>query len=369
MDRYTTGSDAMGLTQGYYETQDLPIYQYLHSNGAPRYVVADHFFQGAFGGSFLNHQYLIAAQPPAAPGLPATQHSVLDDNGYPDPAVNQLYQPTKTGIRDRALTQACPAIAPVSNLACGDWAVNTIQPQNPPNNGAAVRLPALDDTKADLTIGDRMSDAGVSWAWYSGGWDNANAGNADPLFQYHHQPFAYFARYAPGTPDRARHLKDESDFLDAVDAGTLPKVSFVKPIGLENEHPGYASEHKGSADLVSLLKRITSGPQAGNTLVVVTYDEFGGQWDHVPPPGMGSTRGAHDEWGPGTRIPALLVGRSLTRSGVDHTVYDTTSIMATIEHRFRLAPVDYPSDLAAPPRDRYVADLRNAVAIGRPDQR
>jgi phospholipase C len=54
--RYTTGSDAAGLTQGYYDTRALPIYQYLHSDEHPHYAIADDFFQAAFGGSFLNHQ-------------------------------------------------------------------------------------------------------------------------------------------------------------------------------------------------------------------------------------------------------------------------------------------------------------------------
>ncbi len=62
--RYVTGSDAVGLTQGYYKTRDLPIYKYLHRKGAPKYVLADRFFQAAFGGSFLNHQWLIAARTP-----------------------------------------------------------------------------------------------------------------------------------------------------------------------------------------------------------------------------------------------------------------------------------------------------------------
>src|SRR3954451_12115173 len=57
-DRYVTGSDAAGLTMGTYDTTQLPIYTYLHSKGAPRYVIADRFFQAAFGGSFLNHQWL-----------------------------------------------------------------------------------------------------------------------------------------------------------------------------------------------------------------------------------------------------------------------------------------------------------------------
>ena len=100
-------------------------------------------------------------------------------------------------------------------------------------------------------------------------------------FQQHHQPLAYFARYAPGTPGRAQHLKDEQDFLYQARTGTLPKVSFIKPLGIENEHPGYASEPNGSDHLVKLLKAIRKGPEGKKTLVVVTYDEFGGQWDHV----------------------------------------------------------------------------------------
>jgi phospholipase C len=135
----------------------------------------------------------------------------------------------------------------------------------------------------------------------------------------------------------------------------LPTVSFVKPYGAENEHPGYASEPDGSDHLVSLLKTIMSGPQADDTLVVVTYDEFGGQWDHVSPPGLG-TKGVSDEFGPGTRIPALVLSKSFRRSGVDHTVYDTTSILATIEHGLHLAPVAS--------RDAAVADLSAAVRIG-----
>ena len=62
--RYVTGSDAVGLTMGHYKTADLPIYRYLHGKKAPHYVIADHFFQAAFGGSYLNHQFLVAAQPP-----------------------------------------------------------------------------------------------------------------------------------------------------------------------------------------------------------------------------------------------------------------------------------------------------------------
>ncbi len=348
-DRYVTGSDAIGLTMGRYDTTKLPVYQYLHSAGAPNYVVADRFFQAAFGGSFLNHQFLISARAPLVtdktvnPAGPA-RNSVIDANGMP--TSYKLYAATGPVV-DGQLTQACPDGSTADWLrACGDLAVNTIQPASAPFGGGA-RMPLIDDAVYP-NIGDRLTDAGVSWAWYSGGWDAATAGTPGPFFQYHHQPFNYFANYAPGTPGRA-HLKDESVFLDAARAGTLPAVSFVKPYGLDNEHPGYASESAGSAHLVELLKAIMSGPQAKQTLVVVTYDEFGGQFDHVAPPTV-------DAFGPGTRIPALILSARMDASGVDHTSYDTTSILATIEHAYRLAPLSS--------RDASVADLRNAIRLG-----
>jgi acid phosphatase len=362
-DRYTTGSDAVGLTQGYYDTTALPIYKYLHATGHPRYAIADAFFQAAFGGSFLNHQWLVAAATPTFPGAPADQHSVLDDNGMP--TSYPLYKATNADVKDTALTSACPA---PKGLACGDFAVNTIQPTYQPfSSPTALKLPP----QTAPTIGDRLSDKGVDWAWYSGGWSNANGdvgapgwtnGNGptcsdpnalatatfpncpDKLFQFHHQPLNYFASFAPGNAARAAHLRDEAEFealaADSKDQCQLKPVSFIKPIGAENEHPGYASEHSGSSHLVDLLTAIEGSSCAEGTMVIVTYDEFGGQWDHVSPPGLGGTRGPHDEWGPGTRIPALVLSPKLRGDFVvDHTQYDTTSILATIERRFHLKPL------------------------------
>jgi phospholipase C len=164
----------------------------------------------------------------------------------------------------------------------------------------------------------------------------------------------YFASFAPGTAARRAHLRDEAEFLQAARASKrhckLKPVSFVKPVGAENEHPGYASVSTGSDHLVDLLSAIETSRCAKRTLVIVTYDEFGGAWDHVPPPGQGATSGPHDKWGPGTRIPALVVSPRLRRRfSVDHTRYDTTSILATIERRFGVAPLG--------PRDAAVNDL------------
>jgi len=94
-------------------------------------------------------------------------------------------------------------------------------------------------------------------------------------------------------------------------------------------------------------------------MVVVTYDEFGGQWDHVTAPGQGNTNGPHDQWGPGTRIPALVIAPRLRGEFVvDHTQYDTTSILATIEHKYGLA--------ALGTRDAAVNDLSSVFGAHSP---
>ena len=94
-------------------------------------------------------------------------------------------------------------------------------------------------------------------------------------------------------------------------------------------------------------------------MVIVTYDEFGGSWDHVPPPGQGNDNGPSDVWGPGTRVPALVIAPHLRNSFVvDSTEHDTTSILATIEHRFGLDPLGT--------RDAQVADLSSAFDAHKP---
>jgi phospholipase C len=371
MDRYTVGSDAAGLTQGFYDTKQLPVYKYLHGPNAPKYAILDDFFQAAFGGSFLNHQWLIAAATPVYPDplpTPDTLHSIIDADGFP--ANYPPLHPT-TGLRDGVLTVACNAdgTPPAPARVCGNYAVNTMQPTSQPRGSFGAVLP----TQHGPTIGDELTAANVSWAWYSGGWDNATGNTAgagytngpgptcgdpnalagstypacpDALFQFHHQPFNYYANYAPGTSGRS-HLKDEADFRAAVTAGQLPAVSFVKPVGEENEHPGYASQANGNDHLVDLLQAIESGPQAKSTMVVVTYDEFGGQWDHVKPP---TQKKVSDAFGPGTRIPAIVIAPNLPEQhAVDSAEHDTTSILATIEHRFGLKPLSS--------RDAAVNDL------------
>lgn len=311
-DRFAAISDAGGLVMGYYEGRNLPLWKY-----AEKYTLADNFFQGAFGGSFLNHFWLICACTPRYEHAPAEVAAVLDAEG-------KL-------LKDGAVTP-------------DGYAVNTLQPATAPikpGTTPAKRLPP----QTMPNIGDRLSEKGISWAWYAGGWNDALAKHPGENFQYHHQPFGYFSRYAEGTQERAAHLKDAADFLKNITEGQLPSVSFYKPIGELNEHPGYADVMAGEQHIADLLARIERSPQWQDIAVIITYDENGGFWDHVAPP-------LKDRWGPGTRVPAIIVSPYAKRGFVDHTEYDTTSILKLIETRFGLPSLGE--------RDAKASDMANA---------
>ena len=220
-------------------------------------------------------------------------------------------------------------------------AVNTSYTVNTPHP-ASQPVANLVPNQTLPTIGDRLSAAGLSWAWYSGGWTQALAGNPDPLFQFHHQPFAYFANYADGTTAKAQHLLDETAFMTAAAAGTLPAVSFVKPIGANNEHPGYADIIDGENHVETLINAVRNGPNWKDAVIIITYDENGGQWDHVAPPKIDA------KWGPGTRVPTLIISPFAKKGFIDKTSYETVSILSFIETRWKLQALNTRDGLAAP---------------------
>ena len=163
-----------------------------------------------------------------------------------------------------------------------------------------------------------------------------NRSAASPNFQAHHQPFNYYERFAPGTKARAIHLLDESDFVKAAQEGTLPSVSFYKPAGVNTQHPSYTDVKTGDEHIHAILEKLKASPQWQHMLIVVTYDENGGYWDHMPPP---SGAGWSDQFGPGTRVPAIFIGPQVKRGVVDKTIYDTTSILKFVTERYQLRPL------------------------------
>jgi len=340
-DRFVAASDAGGLAMGYYDGSTLPLWQW-----AKDYVLADNFFMGAFGGSFLNHFWLVCACTPEDREAPAARRIQLDERGWLQ---------TRAGSPASVLNGAPEFMD--GEVTPDGYSVNTTQPPWQPSRVPPTRDgdPRATDPKrhtlppqSQKTIGDTLSAKGVTWAWYAGAWNAAlqdgmqapeaprriiaTRANGAPYFAPHHQPFNYFARFAPGTADRERHLKDYTDLLADIERGTLPQVAFYKPQGTLNQHPGYADVLSGDIHIAELVGLIKASPLWSSTAIIITYDENGGFWDHVPPP-------AGDRWGPGTRIPTLIISPRAKRGFVDHTPYDTTSIIKLITRRFGLEPL------------------------------
>ncbi len=353
-DRFAAWSNAGGLTMGYYDGSTLAMWQV-----ARRYTLADNFFMGAFGGSFLNHQYLVCACIPEYPNA--------DAQGSPAKALIADIESDAQGrfVRLRPTDNAASSalVGPPRYRVDGTltpkdasgmfYAVNTMQPPYQPSSAepvagdpryadpaAATTLPP----QKQATIADRLDAKGVPWAWYGGAWKAASAGtreargmiyNGVVQFQPHHQPFNYYASFDPASRAayRAAHLKDfDSEFLADAAAGRLPAVTFYKPQGNLNQHPGYANVSDGDAHIASVVAALEKSPQWPHMLVIVTYDENGGFWDHAPVP-------TGDRWGPATRVPTIIVSPFAKRGFVDKTPYDTASILRFVTRRWNLAPL------------------------------
>lgn len=311
MDKFVAYNSSQGLAMGYYDTEKLPLYPF-----AKEYTLCDNFFQSVFGGSYLNHVYLISAAVPVWPDAPESMIAEFDASG--------------NLIKDGVVT-------------ADGYAVNHVFSRNKPypdNADTNKLLPAQTMT----TIGERMSEKGISWAWYSEGWDDAVAGRENN-FAYNHEPLLYFAQYKEGTEGR-KHLKDQNDYIKAAREGTLPAVSFVKPGRGNDEHPGSSAVYPSEQLAVDLINEVLEGPNGKDALVILTYDEFGGFFDHVVPPET-------DRWGPGSRIPAIIIGPFAKKGFVDSTQYETVSILSFIEQRWGLEPL---AD-----RDRNANPFKNAL--------
>jgi len=335
---FAAWSDAGGEVMGHFDGGNtMDLWQV-----AGDYALADNFFIGAFGGSFLNHQYLICACAPFDfktandPVTFAANLSAVNPDG-----VSLQVDPSSPA----SAIDGVPVFVRDGILTPDFYGVNTMQPPYQPSGNAPAdggdpnyADPSRPNTLSPQTatnIGDLLTQKGVSWAWYAGAWQAALDHNvpAGVSFQFHHQPFNYYANYAPGTPARAEHLRDGgldgAAFLQAIDAGTLPQVTFYKPEGKQNEHAGYANVADGDAHIADVISHLEASPQFAHMVVVVTWDENGGWWDHVAPP-------KGDRWGPGTRVPAIIVSPFARRHFVDHTPYDTASALRLITDVFGL---------------------------------
>lgn len=338
-DRFVAYADSGALVMGHYDGSKLPLWKV-----AKKYTLADNFFMAAFGGSFLNHFWLACACTPVYPdadkGPAKNLIAVVDPDGV---------SLTPAPDSPKSAMEGIPKFVNNGQISPDFYAVNTMQPPYQPSNNKPAKdgdprfadpnTPSTLPPQTEKTVGDLLSAKGVGWAWYAGAWQATLDGDRNkpvPNFQFHHQPFNYFVNFAPGTAARAEHLKDGgmngAAFIKAIDAGQLPQVAFYKPQGNLNEHAGYADVLSGDAHLADVIAHLENSPQWPHMLVILTYDENGGFWDHVAPPKA-------DRWGPGSRIPTLIVSPFARKGFVDHTQYDTTSILRFISRRFELPPL------------------------------
>lgn len=324
LDKYVAWSDTGAMTMGYYDTEKLPLYPY-----AKQYTLADNYFSSAFGGSMLNHFWLICACTPRWDNAPAKfiAHPQFD-------AAGKLTDPGETVTNGGG----------DGNVTPDGYLVNDVDPRYEPH-GADEKLQDLAPPQEADTIGDRLTAKNLSWAWYAQGYADAIAGHPDKTYIFEHQPFVYYKQFGDGTAAKAEHLKDTNDFFASLQNGTLPNVSYLKPIGRYDEHSGYTDVVSSEQQTVKWIQAIQNSQYWKDSVIIVTYDDFGGFYDHVAPPPI-------DRWGYGGRVPALIISPYAKKGFVDHTQYDHTSTLKLIETRWGLAPLTS--------RDAAANDLTNA---------
>jgi acid phosphatase len=306
MDRWVAETNVGGLVMGDHGREANPVQRRL----AEELVLFDHWFQAIHGSSNTNHYYLTAGRTTVYPNAPKElPEEVADRQGNIVGTIQPWYEPHMPNVPDGH--RASPQIFP--------------------------------------TIGDRLSADGISWAWYHEGWNRGNPSvRRNAGYIPHHNPCSHFKQIMEDSTMRA-HLQDLSDFHRALREGTLPRVAFLKANGSHNAHGGHSTVAAGDRWVGEIVTAVMRSPYWNRVAILLTCDEGGGWYDHVRPP-------VADYFGPGSRIPALLISPYAKRGVVAHETYNHTSILKLIEWRFGLEP------LAA--RDRAVQAPLEAFDFG-----
>ncbi|MCL2448036.1 MAG: hypothetical protein FWD17_03715 [Polyangiaceae bacterium] len=331
-DLITTAQHPNGGPLGYQvaNEQDIPNYWRL----ARHFVLSDNFFSSLHGPSFPNHLYTIAAQSGGAEDNPNDGQNNPD--GGPAPLVGPCSSETDCP------NPGAPGIEPsdVSPVGqSGIWGCDA-----PPK--ARVRVLDEEGEVESIypcfdfpTLGDELDAAGVTWKLYA------------PIYGVDDAGFQGSAGYIWTTYDAIRHMRDSpawaahvvpvEQFAIDARAGNLPSVAWVSTPTPVSEHPP-ASVCTGENWTVSLLQALADGPQWTASATFLTWDDFGGFYDHVPPVQI-------DSYGLGFRVPFLLISPFARAGKIDHTRAEFSSVLRFIEEDFDLPPLT--------DRDRYTVDM------------
>ncbi len=309
--------DDSGVPHGYQvaSRSDIPNYWTLAST----FAMSDNFYSSLHGPSFPNHLYSIAAQ----------SGGVGDNPGNVANGAN------------------APTVGPCDGSAgCPDPGEAGLEPTNipslPKNRGVwgcdadpKVRV-ALYDQEGTVeeiypcvdfpTMGDQLSAANVSWTMYA---PTAASGVDDAGFQ---NSAGYIwtvydaIRHIRNSPEWATHVLPTEQFAIDAKAGNLPAVSWISTPSAVSEHPP-SSVCVGENWTIGLLQALAAGPDWSSTAVFLTWDDFGGFYDHVAPTQI-------DHWGLGFRVPFLVISPYAKPGFIDHTQAEFSSVLKFIEADF-----------------------------------
>jgi len=206
------------------------------------------------------------------------------------------------------------------------------------------------------TIFNRLHDRGVDWAYYSGPLTIISMlGNPGPNQL---DITGKIRKFADAATDPEDH---KGDFFKDAAAGRLPAVSYIDPFfGQNDDHPPL-HPILAQALIAATYRALAASPQWKNCMLVITYDEHGGFYDHVPPPRVADDTlaryGADGFDQLGFRVPALVIGPYAKQGYVSSVQYDHTSALKHLQNAFALDPLNIRMDSAN--------DLSDCIDLGR----
>ncbi len=189
-------------------------------------------------------------------------------------------------------------------------------------NNPSPRVAGQEGVYTFPTMVDLFEPSQVSWKYYDG--------KPNPKKHSLWNPLPGFKEFQDN-PKLLDHMVSHYEFFEDIRSRQLPEVSWVVPNGPESEHPP-ADSVRGMWYVTSLVNAVMDSPYWKDTVIIITWDDYGGFYDHVAPPQV-------DRYGYGPRVPCLVISPYTKPGHISHTAYDFTSPLRLIEEKFGLKPL------------------------------
>ncbi|MGO9486702.1 MAG: alkaline phosphatase family protein [Rhodomicrobium sp.] len=334
---------------------------------ADEYTMSDNYHQAQMGGTMVEHFYIAFADnlyysDGKGNAIPPSDFAMANPNpkSLADSHFSSDHCSWFTNCSDASEPGVAPILSylaslpykPASKCEAGHYYVlNNMTPGYKADGSPDKGEKALPPTTV-RSIGDALSEKGISFRYYGGGYQGALSGKKAPYCDLCN-PFQFQASIMGNQASRAEHLKDVQDLLSDIEGGTLPAVSYVKPDWWTDGHPQSSKLGLFEAFTRNVIERVKAKPELfADTAIFVTFDEGGGYYDSgfIQP---------LDFFGDGPRIPFIAVSPYATGGRVVHGYADHASVVKFIERNWGLAP------LSARSRDNLPnpkTDARNRYA-------